>query len=128
MFKFLKNPSFAVVLLVCGCTTIPSGPDVMALPGIGLSFEQFKSDDASCESYASSQVGSNATGEEEELQQRYDMAYIQCMYGKGHRVPVSGSFSDVGPASSPDATTTIPQPPEGTPPPPPPSKVPAFPK
>ncbi|WP_025915636.1 glycine zipper family protein [Herminiimonas sp. CN] len=27
-------------------------------------------------------------------QQRYDFAYLQCMYAKGHRVPVSGRFSN----------------------------------
>lgn len=29
-------------------------------------------------------------------QQRYDFAYQQCMYAKGHRVPVSGRFSGGG--------------------------------
>jgi hypothetical protein len=29
-------------------------------------------------------------------QQRYDYAYIQCMYAKGHRVPVWGRFADQG--------------------------------
>ena len=28
-----------------------------------------------------------------EAQWRYDNAYIQCMYAKGHRVPVSGEFT-----------------------------------
>lgn len=28
------------------------------------------------------------------VQQRYDFAYMQCMYAKGHRVPVSGRFSN----------------------------------
>lgn len=27
-----------------------------------------------------------------ELQQRYDSAYLQCMYAKGHKVPVYGKF------------------------------------
>jgi hypothetical protein len=27
-------------------------------------------------------------------QQHYDAAYIQCMYTKGHQVPVSGQFSE----------------------------------
>lgn len=52
-------------------------------------------------------------------QQRYDAAYIQCMYAKGHQVPVSGQFSGV---SSPRAVTPsshIPPPPPGLPPPPP---------
>lgn len=43
-------------------------------------------------------------------QQRYDYAFIQCMYAKGHRVPVSGQM----------ISHPIPPPPLGSPPPPPP--------
>ena len=49
------------------------------------------------------------------LQRRYDNAYLQCMYAKGHRVPVSGSFT-----SAPPANTPPPPPPGATTPPPPP--------
>jgi uncharacterized protein YcfJ len=60
-----------------------------------------------------------------ELQQRYDIAYIQCMYTKGHQVPVSGQFA--GPTSQSSVVShpnnaNIPPPPAGTPPPPPPAK------
>lgn len=47
------------------------------------------------------------------VQQRYDAGYMQCMYAKGHKVPVSGRY--VSP--QPRATYTPPPPP---PPPPPP--------
>lgn len=60
-------------------------------------------------------------------QQRYDISYIQCMYAKGHRVPVSGRITDDRPATSnvrnvtpPPANFTPPPPPPGNPPPPPP--------
>lgn len=53
-------------------------------------------------------------------QQRYDAAYIQCMYAKGHQVPVSGQFSNVLPRQPPTQSTAPPPPPPGTPPPPPP--------
>lgn len=49
------------------------------------------------------------------LQRRYDHAYIQCMYSKGHKVPVSGHLTSTPPSYVP------PPPPPGTPPPPPPS-------
>jgi len=69
-------------------------------------------------------------------QERYDAAYIQCMYAKGHQVPVSGHIPNIQPqnfiapraatipppppgASSPSLTTP-PPPPAGSPPPPPP--------
>src|SRR5262245_55383524 len=49
------------------------------------------------------------------LQRRYDQAYVQCMYSKGHRVPVSGHLT-----SSPPLYVPPPPPPRTPPPPPPP--------
>lgn len=51
-------------------------------------------------------------------QQQYDNAYIQCMYAKGHRVPVSGKVTYSQPVRAVDAG--IPPPPPGKPPAPPP--------
>lgn len=54
-------------------------------------------------------------------QQSYDNAYIQCMYAKGHRVPVSGQFANPSPSvNSRPYASTPPPPPPGNPPPPPP--------
>jgi len=54
------------------------------------------------------------------LQQSYDAGYIQCMYAKGHQVPVSGQiYRQSRPASYPPPPGA-PPPPAGTPPPPPP--------
>mgnify|MGYP001765539885 CR=1 FL=1 len=50
-------------------------------------------------------------------QRQYDNAYIQCMYAKGHRVPVPGNMSYSAPVRAQDAN--IPPPPPGSPPPPP---------
>jgi hypothetical protein len=48
------------------------------------------------------------------LQQRYDNAFTQCMYTKGHKVPVSGRYADARrPAPS---AARIPPPPPGQPP------------
>ncbi|MFN4148106.1 MAG: hypothetical protein ACK4E4_00985 [Rhodocyclaceae bacterium] len=47
-------------------------------------------------------------------QRQYDHAYVQCMYARGHRVPVSmAGYTSAAPASLP------PPPPPGNPPPPP---------
>ncbi len=48
------------------------------------------------------------------LQRRYDYAYIQCMYAKGHKVPVSGRLT----SSAPAAPSYAPPPPPPPPPPP----------
>lgn len=53
-------PFFAAalpLLLLAGCVTAPTGPSVMALPGAGKSFEQFRVDDAECRQYAYYQLG-----------------------------------------------------------------------
>jgi Glycine-zipper domain len=69
-----------------------------------------------------------ASGSMYEVQQRFDVAYIQCMYAKGHQVPVSGQFSGVVPAQQPVAPTINIPPPPGAPAPPPGSTSPVFPK
>jgi hypothetical protein len=171
----LKTAALMVTLLVAACTTMPSGPSVMVLPGSSKSFDQFRADDMVCRNYALESVGGvtasqaaaqsgvssavvgtvigaaagAAIGGHEgagvgagtglvvgglagtgtaqasgyDLQYRYDHAYIQCMYAKGHQVPVSGSIYRQSrperyvPPSSPAG---IPPPPAGMPPPPPP--------
>ncbi|KAF0166110.1 MAG: hypothetical protein FD157_729 [Rhodocyclaceae bacterium] len=47
----------STLLLLAGCAVVPTGPSVMALPGSGKNFEQFRSDDAECRRYAQHQVG-----------------------------------------------------------------------
>lgn len=48
----------------------------------------------------------------QEAQRRYDNAFVQCMYAKGHRVPVSGHYSP----------ERLPAAPSYPPPPPPPPR------
>ncbi|HEX5530711.1 MAG TPA: glycine zipper family protein, partial [Methylomirabilota bacterium] len=45
-------------LLLAGCTTVPSGPSVMVLPGTGKTFEQFQGDDLVCRQWAAQMTGS----------------------------------------------------------------------
>ena len=157
---------FAAVILGA-CTTFPTGPSVMALPGSGKTFDQFRVDDMDCRQYANVQTG-GITSEQAandsaarsaalgavvgavagaaiggsrgaatgagvglvggtmagtgagyasgyDVQRHYDSGYVQCMYAKGHRVPVSGRYSH-----PPAAYAPPPPPPYGSPPPPPP--------
>ena len=59
--KRFRIVSFTVmaggVILLSACVTTPSGPGVMALPGTGKSFDQFRYDDATCRDYALALVG-----------------------------------------------------------------------
>jgi hypothetical protein len=175
MRSLLRMAALAVTLLVAACTTMPSGPSVMVLPGTSKSFDQFRADDMACRNYAFESVGGvtpsqaatgsgvasaavgtvlgaaagaaidghegavvgagtglligglAGTGTAQAsgygLQYRYDAGYIQCMYAKGHQVPVSGHlYRQSRPVTySPSPrSTNIPPPPAGAPPPPPP--------
>ncbi len=62
-----------------------------------------------------------ASGDTYNMQRRYDHAYLQCMYAKGHRVPVDGRFGETREYAPPvRSAPQIPPPPAGMPPPPPP--------
>lgn len=165
MCTYLKTGSVLLsALLVTGCVSLPNGPSVMALPGSGRDFEQFRYDDNSCRQYAYAQIGGmtanqsasdsmarsaivgsalgaavgvatgggrgagvgaatglalgSAVGVDQAnassygAQRRYDNAYIQCMYAKGHRVPVSGQLMEPRQNYySPSAPTNYPPPP-----------------
>ena len=155
---------------LAGCTTLPTGPSVMVLPGTGKSFDQFRADDMDCRNFSYVQIGGTTAEQAAQnsgmksaavgtiigaaagaaisggqgaavgagvglaggalagtaaadqsaygSQQRYNIAYTQCMYSKGHKVPVSGNFvsSDTGARTA----SPPPPPPPGSPPPPPP--------
>lgn len=68
-------------------------------------------------------VGGAAAGAERgqvaewDIQHRYDVAYMQCMYAKGNQVPMPRG-SRLAPSSS--GPPRVPPPPPGRPPPPPP--------
>jgi hypothetical protein len=68
----------------------------------------------------------NANASSATVQRRYDAAYVQCMYAKGHQVPVARGSQPVysAPPSNPAPRAVSAPPP---PPPPPPSGTPAPP-
>jgi len=167
MNRALRFGSALALSLLGACTTMPSGPGVMALPGTGKSFDQFRADDFDCRQFASSQLGETTpnqaasdsgaksavvgtligaaagaaidgsrgaavgagtglafgalagTGTAQDsayvLQRRYDFGYVQCMYARGHKVPVSGQLTSSNPVPGS----------AGAPPPPPPAPPPA---
>jgi hypothetical protein len=53
----LRLSSPIALLFIGACVSMPSGPDVLVLPGTGKNFDQFRSDDAVCRQYAFEQVG-----------------------------------------------------------------------
>lgn len=150
------------ILSLAACTTIPSGPSEMSLPGTGKSFDQFRADDGDCRRFALAQVDDKtrtdvqvesgvksaavgagvgaiagaavgggqgaATGaglgllvgavagadagdrSSWGLQRRYDAAYKQCMYARGHKIPVYGNLAAQPAARAPAALAPPPPP------------------
>jgi len=63
MSKLLRLSPLVALLTVAACTTIPTGPSVMVMPGSGRSFDQFRGDDADCRQFALSQIGGASANE-----------------------------------------------------------------
>ncbi|AMU08671.1 TPA: YMGG-like glycine zipper-containing protein [Burkholderia cenocepacia] len=64
VFRPLRVPAvLALAALLGACAYLPSGPSVMALPGTGKSFDQFRADDGSCRQYAFQQSGGVSAGQ-----------------------------------------------------------------
>lgn len=173
-----KLSALMVLVPLAACTSMPTGPSMMALPGSGRSFDQFRYDDYTCRQFAYEQVGATTPNQASVTsgagsavigaglgaaagaalgggqgaaigagtgllagglagtntarasgyisQQHYDMGYIQCMYAKGHRVPVYGQFTNGSPMNGNNRLMAPPPPPppqrSSLPPPPPPPK------
>ena len=111
MLRLIIIVTSIILLTMSGCTSIPTGPSVMVLPGNGLSLEHFSNDHIICQQFATRQVSGTSnqnsntnaapsTSSTNEDQLHYDMAYIQCMYIKGHQVPVYGQLTGVTPAQA----------------------------
>ena len=111
--------SVGSALLLAGCVYLPTAPMVTVLPGTGKAFDQFHADDASCRNYAYSTVAgpSQSTANAAvygysyyELQRQYDSAYIQCMYSRGHKVPIAGAYTGAAPGAIPSPPPPQPAP------------------
>ena len=109
--------AFGALLLLSACGSTPIyGPGVLVLPGTGKSFDQFRSDEHECRGYAQAQLTDQEEDSAGSLQQRYDRAFLQCMYAKGHKIPVSRSYSDSTESPQSAGVTARPPPPPGQPP------------
>jgi hypothetical protein len=62
----MKYPRLALIASLSflgACSVMPPGPSVMALPGSGKTFDQFRADDNSCRQFAFQQVGGTTTNQ-----------------------------------------------------------------
>jgi hypothetical protein len=122
----MRKAATLSALLLAACSSGVYGPGVLVLPGTNRSFDQFRFDEQECRSYAQARLTNSGSEWDSagSAQQRYDRAFLQCMYAKGHKVPVAGRYSDV----QQEAAARTPPPPPAQPqaappaPPPPPAK------
>ena len=63
MTPIVRISSLASLLLLGACVTVPTGPNVMVLPGTGKSFDQFRADEYDCRQYAAYQGGGMSASE-----------------------------------------------------------------
>src|ERR1700730_7288031 len=55
--KYSRLVLLASLTCASACSVLPTAPSVMALPGTGKTFNQFRADDASCRQFALEQEG-----------------------------------------------------------------------
>ncbi|HYJ09676.1 MAG TPA: hypothetical protein VEX18_11720 [Polyangiaceae bacterium] len=106
-------------VLLSACSSAPTyGPSMMVLPGTNKTFDHFRLDEQDCRAHAQSQI--TKSGAEQDSagspQQRYDRSFLQCMYAKGHKVPLTGRVSDYIDSTQSTARSSPPPPPAGKPP------------
>jgi hypothetical protein len=117
--------AFAAVLALCGCASPAIGPTIAVMPAPTKSFEVFRLDQRQCMEHATAQgdmvqagmvqggmaqedmvEGGAANGANParqarvSSQERYDIAYAQCMSSRGNRVP---GFAPADPRPPPPA-------------------------
>ena len=110
-------PGFAVLALaLTACAQTPMGPTVQVLPGPGKSFDAFQADQFRCRQFAEQSVHGQAqnanlrglggaalttalgaglgtmtsSNAQRSIQDQYNIAFAQCMYSLGNRVPSFG--------------------------------------
>jgi hypothetical protein len=125
----MRKAATLSALLLAACGSPVYGPGVLVLPGTSRSFDQFRFDEQECRSYAQARITDSGSEWDSagSAQQRFDRAFLQCMYAKGHRVPVSARYSDPQPQAA-QAQAAQPQAPQAAvpaPPPPPSGEPPA---
>ena len=106
--------AFSIPLMAC--TTVPSGPSTLVLPGPDKNETQFRADDGSCRSFSHAQLTRIAPAPQsrEEGQVQFDISYLQCMYARGHLIPVPGEAAGDAYAEAPDISrSTTPAPAQG---------------
>jgi Glycine-zipper domain len=80
--------------LLSACATVPTGPSVMVLPGVGKPFDQFQVDDMLCRQYAETQTG--VPPGEAGMQSTINTAVLGTLLGAGAGAAIGAAAGDAG--------------------------------
>jgi hypothetical protein len=80
--------------LLSACATVPTGPSVMVLPGVGKPFDQFQVDDMVCRQYAETQTGMPPG--EAGRQNTINSAVLGTLLGAGAGAAIGAAAGDAG--------------------------------
>lgn len=90
MLTTLRISPLVAVVLLGGCVALPTGPSVMALPGTGKNFDQFRYDDGLCRQYAYEQVGGQ-TANQAATESAVNSAVVGTLLGAAVGAAIDGS-------------------------------------
>ncbi|HNB04377.1 MAG: hypothetical protein E6R11_01500 [Rhodocyclaceae bacterium] len=79
----------AAAMVLAGCTTLPTGPSMLVLPGTGRNFDEFRADDAQCRQYAQDQV-SGVTAERASVDAGVKSAVVGTVIGAAAGAAIGG--------------------------------------
>lgn len=106
MRYLVKFSLLIAVVTIAACATIPAGPSVMALPGSGKSFDQFRMDDASCRQYAYAQVG-GAAGQQAAQRSAVSSAIVGTAVGTAAGAAIGSASGNMGAGAAIGAGTGL---------------------
>lgn len=106
MRRFLVFSLLSLVSMLSACATVPTGPSVMALPGSGKSFEQFRVDDATCRQFAYDQVGGVA-GQQAAQNSAVTSAVVGTALGAAAGAAIGSVSGDMGAGAAIGAGTGL---------------------
>ena len=76
--------------MLAACTTVPTGPSILVLPGSGKPFDQFRVDDMTCRQFAQAQIG-GATSTQVAANSGISSAAVGTLLGAAAGAAINGS-------------------------------------
>jgi hypothetical protein len=99
MSRQLIAAPLALVLLASGCATLPSGPNVMVMPGSQKNQAQFQADQAACQQNAQAAIGGDSAAQAA-ANSAVASALIGTALGAAAGAIMGSAYGNAGPAAA----------------------------